>query len=116
MSRSLPLPRGAAGLQSPAAGAPSRAAPTLGRSAVSIRPVGLGAARDSGEPARGPGAGRAAAFSRAASAGPGLERRAVGMEKEPSAPRSPFPSALQVVQVGSWCAQPGRRWGTGGKR
>lgn len=38
----LPLPRGPAGLQSPAASASSRAAPALGRSAVSVLPRGGG--------------------------------------------------------------------------
>lgn len=93
--RSLPLPRRPAGLQSPAPGAPSRAAPALGRSAVSILPEGGG-----GKPAAGLGTGRAAAFSRAAALGPGLERRSVGMERSHRGTRSPFPCALRAALGG----------------
>lgn len=88
--RSVPLPRGPSGLQSPAAVASARAAPALGRSAVSILPEGGGGAtRDSGLRARGQDARRAAAFSRAPPLGPGLQRPSAEMEKEPTGPQSP---------------------------
>lgn len=50
-----------------------------------------------GETARGLGTWCAAAFSRAAHLGPGLQRRSVGLEKEPSGPQSPFLCALLVA-------------------
>lgn len=106
----LPLPRGPAGLQSPAASASSRAAPALGRSAVSVLP------RDGGREAgplgirenrsgRGPGClgfGVHCLFCRIAPSGPGRDRRSVDVEKELSGPQ--FPSHVP-------CGR--RRWAFG---